>query len=834
MLLAKGFFLFISLLLLNGCNIGLALKDSPKVEAGVLNLTFWDFEKQGAVNLEGEWEFYWKKIYRPSQTEISKELLSGYFEFPGYWNGRIVDKEILSGDGYATFKVKVMLPESMHSIPKKKLALRMKEQATAYELYLGNELLTGRGRIGTNPKESTPGYGTETIFFETNQQSFELTLIVSNYHHRNGGIWSIPILGTQDQILQLKYERNSIEFLLGGSILIMTIYHFMLFIFRKNDLTSLYFASFCLVTLMRVISTGEIMIVQLIPNIHYEVVTKFEYMSFFLLISIFFKFFYQLFPDDVSDLLVKISMSIGGVLSMIVCFSSLRLYNYFVNPNYVVIITIIVIIYIYQVRLVVKRREDALVIFLFSNFLILFIVNDILYNLKVIVTGELMQIGVFIFLLAQSVILSRRFSRAFRDIEDLSNHLTLVNAAYSNFVPREFLSILNKESITEVSLGNLAQRDVTILVSGIKGFSAISERLSPKEIFELLNEYYIGITAIIRKKRGFIGKFIGDEIMVLFPDFPQNAILAATEMNQYTHSFNLKNKKLGKSTFNIGVGIHSGNVTFGTLGGIDRMDTTVIGSPVEMAQKLETLANSFFVNVLISSDTYLQLEKKERELCREIEYLKIQGTEGFLTVYEYFGADTEDMLKKKKNFNAEYFRGLTLFRGGFFDKAEEIFTKCKTILPEDPILALYINRCRDKTLSDSVETVEANSNKPEIALIICRDEEFTIRLEKALKKEKMDVITTKTAQEAISICSNIKPKILFMNIHMVDMNAKDLIEKLRVEQNLSVNDTYIVAITSDSSQLVKSVIYESGADDFIMDKFHPDSLNQIISRVLNR
>ena len=137
-----------------------------------------------------------------------------------------------------------------------KLALRMKEQATAYELYLDNELLAQKGKVGMSKKESNPGYGTSTIFFETEKETLEIVLIVSNYHHRNGGIWSVPVIGTHDQIQQLKYERNSIEFLLGGSILIMTLYHFMLFLFRKNDFTSFYFAIFCLITLMRVVSTG--------------------------------------------------------------------------------------------------------------------------------------------------------------------------------------------------------------------------------------------------------------------------------------------------------------------------------------------------------------------------------------------------------------------------------------------------------------------------------------------------------------------------------------------------------------------------------------------------
>ena len=70
----------------------------------------------------------------------------------------------------------------------------MKEQATAYELYLDNELLARKGIVDTNKKKATPGYGTNTIFFETDKPTINLILVVSNFHHRNGGIWSVPKL----------------------------------------------------------------------------------------------------------------------------------------------------------------------------------------------------------------------------------------------------------------------------------------------------------------------------------------------------------------------------------------------------------------------------------------------------------------------------------------------------------------------------------------------------------------------------------------------------------------------------------------------------------------
>ncbi len=700
MLRLKGFSILFIILFVYSCNIGLVFKDSPKVENGILNLTFWDFEKKGAINLEGNWEIYWKKLIRPNTiNSFATENPSEYFEFPSSWRGRLLDNEIATKNGYATFRVKILLPDQNNK-KRKKLALRMKEQATAYELYVDNELLAQKGKVGSSAKESIPGYGTITVFFETEKETLEIVLLVSNYHHRNGGIWSVPILGIHEHIQQLKYERNSIEFLLGGSILIMTLYHFMLFLFRKNDFTSFYFALFCLITLMRIISTGEIMLVQLIPNIHYEIITKFEYFSFFILAPLFFKFFQELFPNQVSARLVKINLVIGGILGMIVCFSNLRIYNYFVDFNYLMIILTMIIVYYYQIINIIKRVEDSVTIFLCTNVLIIFILNDILYNLKFIITGEFMQIGVFIFLFAQSVILSRRFSLAFRDIEKLSNNLSIINNAYSNFVPKEFLKILNKESIIDVSLGNLVQKDVTILFSGIRGFTSIAEKVDSVEIFSILNKYYMGVTAIIQRNKGFIDKFIGDEIVVLFPESAKDALIAAGEINQYLQEFNQSQTMLKKLNFKIGIGIHSGSVTLGTLGGKERMDTTVIGNAVGIAKKIETLTKSYSVPIIISSETYSLLVDDLKINSREIEHLRVGGNDGFITIYEYFGSDDPITIEKKKSVASEYFRALTLYRGGFIKKAKDLFSLCQSLLPNDPIYSMHMNRCNDSLLGN--------------------------------------------------------------------------------------------------------------------------------------
>ena len=95
MFLKKGILLLLLLLLLNHCSPNLGFSTAPKVENGILNLTFWDFEKNGIIPLEGNWEIYWKKLYNPNEIESTQsENPSGYFSFPGFWNDRMFQNEI--------------------------------------------------------------------------------------------------------------------------------------------------------------------------------------------------------------------------------------------------------------------------------------------------------------------------------------------------------------------------------------------------------------------------------------------------------------------------------------------------------------------------------------------------------------------------------------------------------------------------------------------------------------------------------------------------------------------------------------------------------------------
>ena len=110
----------------------------------------------------------------------------------------------------------------------------------------------------------------------------------------------------------------------------------------------------------------------------------------------------------------------------------------------------------------------------------------------------------------RSFLISLRFSKAFLSVEHLSEDLIKTNEAYSRFVPKEFLSVLNKKSILDVKLGDQIQKEMTILFSDIRGFTSLSESMTPQENFNFINAYLHFMEPVISKNNGFIDKYIGD------------------------------------------------------------------------------------------------------------------------------------------------------------------------------------------------------------------------------------------------------------------------------------------------------------------------------------
>jgi two-component system sensor histidine kinase ChiS len=268
--------------------------------------------------------------------------------------------------------------------------------------------------------------------------------------------------------------------------------------------------------------------------------------------------------------------------------------------------------------------------------------------------------------------------------------LSKMNLAYSRFVPREFLSLLGKESIVEVALGDQVQKELTILFSDIRAFASLSERLSPKENFDLLNSYLETISPVIRNHQGFIDKYIGDSVMALFPSEPEDALTAALEMKDALNRFNRVRLQNDEDPITIGIGLHTGAMMIGTIGEEMRMEGTVISDAVNLASRLEGLTKLYGGTIIASAAIIMSLPDPSKYTFRFLGLVQVKGKEEVVSIYEVLQDAEEDQVKL--NTKDEFERSLaSYFKREFRDAARGFYSIMKQN-PADYAARLYFRR----------------------------------------------------------------------------------------------------------------------------------------------
>jgi serine phosphatase RsbU (regulator of sigma subunit) len=381
---------------------------------GTIDLSTWLFEADGSVPLGGEWEFYWENYLKGADFEQEKKKTVA--RVPDSWTNYG-----LPSAGYATYRLKVKIPQEY--INNTLLGIKIPIVATAYQLFIQNNLVSPPRTLGTSAQTTKGQYDPDVYFFMPRQETLEVVLHVANYHGRLGGLTRLPILGEATQIRK-EYENGLIvSFLLIGIIFVIGCHHASLYLFRKREKCTLYFAFFCFIISLRSFVTDDYYLTELFPQSDIEVGNKIAYLTFYLSVPVFAIFVRSLYPQDFSIYVTNIILSISAVFVVITLFTKGFFYSRFLV--YYQLATILIILYgtYLIVVILIKRREDSRV-FAFGTLVIFFsTVNDILVTNLLFGTQSLIPAGLLLFIFSQTLIISRKFSRVYRQVENLSAQL---------------------------------------------------------------------------------------------------------------------------------------------------------------------------------------------------------------------------------------------------------------------------------------------------------------------------------------------------------------------------------------------------------------------------
>jgi len=270
-----------------------------------------------------------------------------------------------------------------------------------------------------------------------------------------------------------------------------------------------------------------------------------------------------------------------------------------------------------------------------------------------------------------------------------------VRSAFSQYMhPALIAQMLNNPE--GLRLGG-EEKELTALFADIRGFTALSEMLSPAQLVELLNEYLTEMTELIFKNWGTLDKYIGDAIMAFWgAPYPQTdsairACRTGLEMLQALRRLQEGWQSRGVPRLDIGVGINSGPMLVGNMGSKRRKNFTIMGDSVNLASRLEGINRQFGTHLIISEGTFIQV--RDQVVARELDLIRVKGKMQPVKVYELLAL--ADDAHPHRDLVSRFEKGLQAYRIGQWQAAIEIFQDLVRDYPVDGPSRAFIGRCHD-------------------------------------------------------------------------------------------------------------------------------------------
>ncbi len=573
-----------------------------KAAEGVLDLTQWN-KDDGIIKMDGQWEFYWYQLLTPERSKEVDAEKKEYIDLPGAWNGYKANEETLPGEGFATYRLFLKTAE------KERLAIKMPRIFTSYNLWINEELMAVAGTVGESRELSTPQYLPQIVFFETDEGTNEIVIQVSNYHHRSGGILESLTLGTEKQILRIRYSRIAYELFLFGSLTILGIYHIALFFFRRKEYAPFYLGLLSIFLGIRTLLVGERFLIYLFPYFNWEIAHKIQTLTFYLGSVVIIMFFKSIFTNDISNKIIRTVQIVGFAFGGLVFLTPARIFTV-ANPVFQLfgIFLIIYIVCIFVIKLY-KREKDIGLIIAGALALIITSLNDIIFFSvwmndnsdsilrNIFITGNLSSLGQLIFVFAHSLLLARKFSNAFEEKEIVTAKLTELNLNLDKLVKKRTEALENSKKKVEHQKSELEKanaklhlisfedpltglwnrrkfdktiqlewrrslrnrRPISLLFIDIDNFKAYNDYYGHKEGDECLVKVSQALKNSFKRASDVVARYGGEEFVVLMAEIEENeAVQWAQALKEEVEALHIPHKCSPVSIFvTVSIGVAS-------------------------------------------------------------------------------------------------------------------------------------------------------------------------------------------------------------------------------------------------------------------------------------
>jgi adenylate cyclase len=288
--------------------------------------------------------------------------------------------------------------------------------------------------------------------------------------------------------------------------------------------------------------------------------------------------------------------------------------------------------------------------------------------------------------------LAASFNRMTLTLQESFQTLEAQKDAFARFFPPEYLKFFDKQSVTDIDLGDHVSKEMAVMFSDIRRFTSLAEKMAPDETLGFINDYLQGMSPEIRAHNGFVVKFLGDGVMAIFPDCVEDALDACIAQFQRMREFNQARQAAGGLPIEVGIGLHFGHLMLGMVGEYNRMQGDALSDTVNLAARLEGLTKLFGVPLIVSEQVLAKVKDRSRYQVRFLARTLVKGRSNPIAIYEVLDAEPEAKRYRKLQTLSEFELGLKEYDSHNLAAAQTCFEQILSANPTDAPARLYLER----------------------------------------------------------------------------------------------------------------------------------------------
>ena len=450
----------------------------PLPSSGLLDISSHDLYRDGNIRLDGQWQFFKEQIVTPELflKKIVPES-TGYYQIPKYWTS-YKDLE-LPAEACVSYRLLIRVNKK-----NRPLSLLIPEIFTEYRVFVNGVLMDSHGRFADGEiRFLSP----RIITFQNARDPLEIILNIANKNHGNAGVGQSFFLGSPDNIQKQYLLSIVIEMILVAVCIFAAMYHIILFLLRRQEKELLYFGIFCILIALRTLLTGTSFIMQIMPDLSFEVGSRAATAVIPLCVMAFQTYARYFFKPYFFVKYHRVLLMFHGVYLILTLTVHPMTYSTLFSPYFLVIFASCLLIIGANIYSMIKGFRNAVIFFAGFSFVFIGVANDMLHYMQIINTGYYLSLWFSFFIIAQSVVLAIKFANEHKMVEALSKKLQV-----NDKLKDEFLANTSHELRTPIN-GIIGISDA--LISGIAG--NLSEKVnfnlklissSAKRLASLIND----------------------------------------------------------------------------------------------------------------------------------------------------------------------------------------------------------------------------------------------------------------------------------------------------------------------------------------------------------